>query len=64
MPAEGIGALVLETHNWSKTAESFQALDTSSSSTERNSGLLRNRDSPWIFVAEVPKRKRSPPGSR
>jgi hypothetical protein len=45
-----------ETHNWSKTAEFFQALGYELDfETDRNSGLLRNGDSPWIFVAEVPE---------
>jgi hypothetical protein len=56
MPTEGIDALFLETHNWSKTAEFFRALGYELEfETERNSGLLRNGDSPWIFVAEVPE---------
>jgi hypothetical protein len=48
----------LETTNWSKTAEFFQArgyeLDFD---TARNSGPLGNGDSPWIFVAEAPRRQ-------
>lgn len=56
MTTEGIEAVFLETHSWGKTAKFFQALGfTLDFSTDHNSGLLRNGDGPYVFVAEVPE---------
>jgi len=55
MSTEGIEAVFLETHNWGKTAKFFTELGYELEfDTGHNSGQLRNGDSPWIFVAEVP----------
>lgn len=55
MFTDGIGALVLETHNWGKTAKFLQALGfTLEFETDHNSGQLRHGDGPPIFVAEIP----------
>ncbi len=51
-----IEAVYLETHNWGKTAKFFQALGFELDfATDHNSGLLRNGDGPYVFVAEVPE---------
>jgi hypothetical protein len=55
MTTQGIEALFVETHNWGKTAKFFQGLGFELEfSTDHNSGLLRNGDGPYVFVAEVP----------
>jgi hypothetical protein len=55
MATEGIEAVYLETHNWGKAAKFFQALGFDLDfATDHNSGLLRNGDGPYVFVAEVP----------
>ncbi|WP_103353502.1 glyoxalase/bleomycin resistance/extradiol dioxygenase family protein [Amycolatopsis sp. CA-128772] len=56
MTTDGVEAIYLETHNWGKTAKFFQALGYEVEfATDHNSGQLRNGDSPWLFVAEVPE---------
>jgi hypothetical protein len=56
MATEGIEAVYLETHNWGKAAKFFQALGYDLDfATDHNSGLLRNGDGPYVFVAEVPE---------
>jgi hypothetical protein len=58
MTTEGIEAVFLETHNWGKAAKFFQALGYELDfATDHNSGLLRNGDGPYVFVAEVPDRQ-------
>ena len=56
MTTEGIDAVFLETHNWGKSAKFFQALGfVLELETDHGSGLLRNGDGAYIFVAEVPE---------
>ncbi len=56
MRTEGIAAVFLETHNWGKAAKFFQALGYELEfETDHNSGELRNGDSPYVFIAEVPE---------
>jgi uncharacterized glyoxalase superfamily protein PhnB len=56
MRTEGIQAVFLETHNWGKAAKFFQALGFELAfETDHNSGELRNGDSPYVFIAEVPE---------
>ena len=56
MPAKGIEAVFLETHNWGKAAKFFQALGFELDfATDHNSGQLRNGDGPYVFIAEVPE---------
>jgi uncharacterized glyoxalase superfamily protein PhnB len=60
MATEGIEAVFLETHNWGRAAKFFQALGFELEfSTDHASGQLRNGAGPYLFIAEVPK-KRSP----
>ena len=55
MTAQGIEAVYLETHNWGKAAGFWQALGYKVDfETGHSSGLLRNGDGPYIFIAEVP----------
>ena len=55
MTTTGIEAVFLETHNWGRSAGFFQALGfTLDFETDHNSGLLRNGDGPYVFIAEVP----------
>jgi hypothetical protein len=55
MATEGIEAVFLETHNWGKAAKFFQALGYDLEfATDHSSGLLRNGDGPYVFIAEVP----------
>jgi hypothetical protein len=55
MTTAGIEAVFLETHNWGKAAKFFQGLGFELEfSTDHNSGLLRNGDGPYIFIAEIP----------
>jgi len=55
MATEGIEAVFLETHNWGASARFFQALGFQVEfETDHSSGVLRNGDGPYVFVAEVP----------
>jgi len=55
MSTDGIEALILETHNWGKTAKFLQALGfTLEFETDHNSGQLRHGDGPSVFIAEIP----------
>ena len=55
MTTEGIEAVLLETHNWGKSAKFFQGLGYEIEfATDHNSGQLRRGDSPYLFIAEVP----------
>jgi len=52
---QGIEAVFLETHSWGKAAKFFQALGYELEfATDHSSGLLRNGDGPYVFIAEVP----------
>jgi hypothetical protein len=63
MTTEGIEAVFLETHNWGKAAKFYQGLGYELEfATDHNSGLLRNGDGPYLFIAEVPQDKE--PGTR
>lgn len=56
MTTEGIEAVYLETHNWGRAAKFFQALGFELEfATDHASGLLRNGDGPYLFVAEIPE---------
>jgi hypothetical protein len=56
MTTEGIEAVYLETHNWGKAAGFFTALGYDLEfETDHSSGLLRNGDGPYVFIAEVPE---------
>ncbi|WP_410668918.1 VOC family protein [Amycolatopsis sp. cmx-4-68] len=56
MSTDGIEAVYLETHNWGKAVQFFQALGFELDfETDHNSGLLRSGDGPYVFVAEVPE---------
>ena len=53
---QGIEAVFLETHSWGKAAKFFQALGYELEfATDHGSGLLRNGDGPYVFIAEVPE---------
>lgn len=55
MTTEGIEAVFLETHNWGKSAKFFQTLGYEIDfATDHNSGMLRNGDGPYLFIAEIP----------
>ena len=55
MSTEGIEAVFLETHNWGKAAKFFIELGYELEfDTGHGSGQLRNGDSPYVFIAEVP----------
>ena len=55
MTTEGIEAVFLETHNWGKAAKFFTELGYELEfDTGHGSGQLRNGDSPYVFIAEVP----------
>ncbi|MBF6169062.1 VOC family protein [Streptomyces gardneri] len=55
MTTTGIEGVHVETHNWGKTARFFQALGYEPEfTTDHNSGLFRNGDGPYVFIAEVP----------
>lgn len=59
MATEGIECVFLETHNWGKAAKFYQALGYELDfATDHNSGLLRNGDGPYLFIAEVPESKK------
>ena len=52
----GIGAVYLESHNWGAAAKFFQSLGFELEfATEHASGMLRQGDGPYVFVAEVPE---------
>jgi uncharacterized glyoxalase superfamily protein PhnB len=56
MTTDGIEAVYMETHNWGKAAKFFQALGFDLEfATDHNSGMLRNRQGPYLFIAEVPE---------
>ncbi|MFI1990839.1 VOC family protein [Actinoplanes sp. NPDC020271] len=56
MATEGIEAVFVETHNWGKAAQFFQALGFELEfTTDHHSGRLRNGPGPYVFVAEVPE---------
>ena len=56
MSTEGIEAVFLETHNWGKTAKFFTELGYELEfDTGHESGQLRNGDTPFVFIAEVPE---------
>ncbi|HEX4211970.1 MAG TPA: VOC family protein [Candidatus Dormibacteraeota bacterium] len=56
MSTEGIEAVFLETHNWGRAAKFFLALGFELEfDTGHNSGQLRNRTGPSVFIAEVPE---------
>ncbi|MEV7096740.1 VOC family protein [Amycolatopsis sp. NPDC051045] len=58
MTTEGIEAMYLETRNWGKAAKFFQALGYELEfATDHNSGMLRNGDGPYLFIAEVPENR-------
>jgi hypothetical protein len=53
---DGIEAVFLETHNWGRSAKFFQALGFELElDTDHGSGLLRNGEGAYVFVAEVPE---------
>jgi hypothetical protein len=53
---EGIEAVFLTTHNWGKAAKFFQALGFELEfATGHESGQLRGRTGPYVFIAEVPE---------
>lgn len=52
----GIEAVFLETHSWGTAAKFFQALGYELEfATDHSSGLLRNGDGPYVFIAEIPE---------
>lgn len=56
MTTRGIEALLVETHNWGRTAVFFQSLGYRIEfETDHHSGQFRNGDGPYLFVAEVPE---------
>ncbi len=56
MRTEGIAAVFLETHNWGRAAKFFEALGFELEfETDHSSGELRNGNSPYVFIAEVPE---------
>jgi uncharacterized glyoxalase superfamily protein PhnB len=58
MVTEGVEAVFLTTHNWGKAVKFFQALGFDLEfSTDHNSGQLRNGESPYVFIAEVPEER-------
>lgn len=55
MSTEGIEAVYVTSHNWGRAARFFQSLGFALEfDTGHNSGMLRNGDGPYVFVAEVP----------
>ncbi|RDI68910.1 VOC family protein [Nocardia pseudobrasiliensis] len=55
MSTEGFEAVFVETHNWGRSARFFQALGFEPEfTTDHSSGLFRNGDGPYLFIAEVP----------
>ena len=58
MTTQGIEGIFLETHNWGRAVQFFQALGFELDfETDHNSGQLRNGDGPYLFIAEVPPDK-------
>lgn len=58
MATDGIEAVYIETHNWGRAAKFFQALGFELEfATDHDSGMLRNGDGPYVFVAEVPEER-------
>jgi hypothetical protein len=56
MATDGIEAVYLTTHNWGKAAKFFQSLGFALEfETDHNSGQLRNRAGPYLFIAEIPE---------
>jgi hypothetical protein len=56
MTTEGIEAIYMETRNWGKAAKFFQGLGYELEfATDHNSGMLRNGDGPYLFIAEIPE---------
>lgn len=56
MTTQGIEGVFVETHNWGKAARFFQALGFEPEfTTDHNSGLFRNGDGPYVFIAEIPR---------
>jgi hypothetical protein len=56
MPAQGIDAVYVTTHNWGKSAKFFEELGFELEfDTGHNSGQLRSGAGPSVFVAEVPE---------
>jgi hypothetical protein len=56
MTTEGIEGVFLETHNWGTAARFFQALGFALEfETDHSSGMLRNGEGPYVFIAEVPE---------
>ena len=52
----GIEAVFLETHSCGTAAKFFQALGYELEfATDHSSGLLRNGDGPYVFIAEIPE---------
>ncbi|WP_067680984.1 VOC family protein [Nocardia miyunensis] len=55
MTTTGIAAVYLTTRNWGKAARFMQSLGYEPDfTTDHNSGLFRNGQGPYVFVAEVP----------
>jgi hypothetical protein len=53
---QGIEAVYLETHNWGRAAGFFRALGYDLEfETDHSSGMLRNGEGPYVFIAEVPE---------
>ena len=58
MSTDGIDATYLTTHNWGRAAKFFLALGYELEfDTGHNSGQLRNRRGPSVFIAEVPEER-------
>ncbi|MGW7522975.1 VOC family protein [Streptomyces sp. NPDC054783] len=54
--ADALRAVSLETHNWGKASKFFQALGYDLEfATDHDSGLLRNGEGPYVFIADVPE---------
>jgi hypothetical protein len=55
MATEGIEAVLLETHNWGRSARFFQSLGYELEfETDHNSAQLRSTVGPPLFIAEIP----------
>ncbi|MGO4614762.1 VOC family protein [Nocardia sp. 2YAB30] len=58
MTTHGIEGVFVETHNWGKAAKFFQELGFELDfATDHGSGMLRNGDGPYVFVAEIPEHR-------
>lgn len=56
MSTDGIEAVFLTTHNWGRAARFYQALGYELDfETDHNSGQLRNKTGPYLFIAEYPR---------